>query len=156
MHTDEDGTALPISLARPKLLANTGGTHTHMYCILYAQTYTWANRRRAYEHCFIFFSKVSNVIFVTQTAISEAVLDEAFAQLNIEVFTDINMSKRLLKEIARERHHTIETREYIYFWKAKKALCLWLFAAKYSVQLCKGIGSWRHWKMLISSDLMHG
>lgn len=36
MHTDEDGTALPISLARPKLLANTGGTHTHAY----AQTYT--------------------------------------------------------------------------------------------------------------------
>lgn len=126
--------------------------HIHAY----AQTYTWANRRRAQEHCFIFFSKMSNVIFVTHTAISEAVLDEAFAQLNIEVFTDINMSKRLLKEIARERHHTIETTEYVYFWKAKKALCLWLFAAKYSVQLCKGIGSWRHWTMLISSDLMHG
>lgn len=60
-------------------------------------------------------SKTSNVIFVTHTATSEAVLDEAFAQLNIEVFTDINMSKRLLKEIARERHHTIETTEYIYF-----------------------------------------
>lgn len=31
MHTDEDGTNLPISLARPMLLAYTRGTHTHMH-----------------------------------------------------------------------------------------------------------------------------
>lgn len=31
MHTDEDGTNLPISLARPELLAHTGGTHMHVH-----------------------------------------------------------------------------------------------------------------------------
>lgn len=31
MHTDEDGTNLPISLARPTLLAYTGSTDTHMH-----------------------------------------------------------------------------------------------------------------------------
>lgn len=31
MHTDEDGTNLAISLARPKLLAQTGGTYMRMH-----------------------------------------------------------------------------------------------------------------------------
>lgn len=40
MHTDEDGTDPPVSLARLKLLAHAGGAR--------------ANRRRTYERVFIF------------------------------------------------------------------------------------------------------
>lgn len=78
-------------------------------------------------------SKMSNAIFITHTAISEAILDRSFCIIEYRhVFTGIHTSKRLLEEIARERHHTIKTRENIYFWRAKIPLCL---------------------EMLISSDL---
>lgn len=33
MHTDEDGTNLPISLAHPKFLGCPVSTHTHMHML---------------------------------------------------------------------------------------------------------------------------
>lgn len=127
MHTDEDGTNLPISLARLKFLAHTGGTRTH------ARTHTWANRRRAYSTNTGSFSNFEafNVIFVTHPAISEAVSDEAVAQLNLEVCLLISIwQKDYWKKL--KESSTIQS---------KTALSLWLFRVKY-LQCAVMQGNW--------------
>lgn len=83
MHTDKDANNLPISLARPELLACTEGTRTHMH--VHEHTPEKTDGRYTRTASFSKF-KMSSVIFVTHTVITEAILAEAPARkLNVEV-----------------------------------------------------------------------
>lgn len=77
MHTDEDGTNLPISFAHPELLPCIGGTHTLMHVHKHTPQQTEGSHKNSLT---FLFRDVQCYLCCSYIAITETILDGVLAQ----------------------------------------------------------------------------